>query len=635
MSKTKPTKKEPKNIPKEPAVSPQKLATKQPDGINVTQGPGHWVPWLIAMLAIVILTSVAYHPALDNSFVDWDDATYVIDNDLVRQQNKQTTLAEVFKTPVSLNYHPLTILTMRWNANQCRDCEYGISAKPFIQWNIALHIVNALLVFVLTFHLSKKSWFVAAFCAAVFALHPMHVESVAWVSQRKDVLYVMYFLMGLLTYYRYLNQLFDRAQNPDFKWLAATFVFFLSACLSKAMAVVFPLVLILMHFWCHPAKDPIKSLRKSLAPRRILEYLPFFAVALFFGLMAMSVQSGGDFNGTLHVVEKSVAVNKFDTFSIFQRLQFSGYAFCTYLYNFFFPTKLAALHPYPTQVEYDNSPIFNLSLLFFVLILGAALLSLKKTKLFALGIGFYFVTVAVVLQFISVGVAITADRYSYLPYMGISFILGMLVEKLPKPVRYLSYGLTIFVAVAWLIKTREQVDAWQDSDALWTEVIKHYPRSEQAYSIRGNYYGKQIEAAKDTAKRGTLMRQAEYDFRKAIEYKSTRADVYEGLANIESMKGNTDEAIELYYTAIKHDPGKATAYINRGVALSMKGDLEAALKDMSKAVELDPDPTHIMYRGFARQSLGDLEGAKADYTEAIRLAPRLEEAKKRLRELGG
>ena len=237
MSKKKPSKKGTPPPKKEQLSSSKKEKTKVVSKTTTSKElvgqQGTWTPWMIALVAIIVLTAIAYQPALDNDFVDWDDTTYVINNDLVRQKNTTTSTADVFKTPVSLNYHPLTILTMRWNNNKCLDCKHGISARPFILWNIILHIVNALLVFVLTYFISKKNWFVAGFSAAVFALHPMHVESVAWVSERKDVLYVMFFLMGLLTYYRYLNQLFDEAKKPDFKWLGATFVFFLLACLSK------------------------------------------------------------------------------------------------------------------------------------------------------------------------------------------------------------------------------------------------------------------------------------------------------------------------------------------------------------------------------------------------------------------
>lgn len=594
-----------------------------------------WMYWGICIAAISILTTFAYFPALDNDFVDWDDTTYVINNDLVRQKLKPTTIGDVFKTPVSLNYHPITILTMRWNDNKCPTCKEGISAAPFITWNLILHILNSILVFMLGFLLSKRNWFVAAFGAAVFAFHPMHVESVAWVSERKDVLYVFFFLLGLLSYHRYLDDIFKEGSTPSYKWLGLAFGCFLLACLSKAMAVVFPLVLILIHFWRYPTEKPLEALQKSFAPKRLLEYLPFFALALFFGMMAMSVQSGGDFNGLLQISEKSVAVNKFDTFTLLQRFQFAGYGFCMYIYKFFVPTALSTLHPYPTQAYYDSTQLYSLVLVGFILILLAAIFSMIKTKIIAFGIGFYFITVAFVLQFISVGTAIMADRYSYLPYFGIAFMLGVGIEKLPKQIRYVFYGLAIFASLIWIMQTRVQADTWQDSETLWATVIKHYPQAEQAYSILGNYYGKQTSAAKDTATQRKYMEKAEFNFRKAIENQSTRADVFEGLGNIESMKGNREQALLMYNRAIELNPGKATVYINRGVAHSLKGDYQSALQDMKKAVTLDPQPTHILYRGMAYEAVGDKEAAKADYLKVLQMTPNNVEAKKRMEALGG
>jgi hypothetical protein len=195
--------------------------------------------WLFLIPAIIcLLTYIAYQPALDNDFVDWDDNTYVIDNPMVR--NKKVPVSEIFKQPVSLNYHPITMLTMRWNNNECKDCIHGISAKPFISWNLIFHLLNTVLVFFLTYRLSLKNLFVGGFSAIVFALHPMHVESVAWVSERKDVLYVFFFLAGLLSFDKYLDGKYSSKPVSDYKWLGITLLLFILSCLSKAMAVVFP-----------------------------------------------------------------------------------------------------------------------------------------------------------------------------------------------------------------------------------------------------------------------------------------------------------------------------------------------------------------------------------------------------------
>ena len=593
---------------------------------------------LFIILALGVLTFIAYQPALDNEFVDWDDYTYVIENNLVSQQNSPEGINELFSTPVSLNYHPVTILTMHWNNNVCTECPNGISPEPFIKWNIILHIINAIMVFFLAFSLSGRNWFAGIFCSAVFALHPMHVESVAWVSERKDVLYVFFFLAGLLFYNRYLNEMFSNLSKGQYKWLAAAFVCYLLSCLSKAMAVSFPLVMMLMYFWKDKTNSNFGAFKNTFNKKRLLEFLPFFAAAIFFGLMAVSVQSGKDFGGLLRVNEKTLAVSDFKTFSIFQRFQFAAYGFCIYIYKFFVPSGFSALHPYPSQTSYDNNPIYLLSLIGFIVLLAGTALTIKRTRLIIFGMGFYFFTVVLVLQFISVGVAITADRYTYLPFVGLSFMLALLIEKLPQKIRYVAYGLAGIVCVVWIKQTRNQTDKWQNSDTIWTQVIEKYPNAEQAYSIRGNYYGKLAGLfimKGDTAMQHRYINKAEQDFNKAIQLQSASADVYEGMGNIQGMKGNRNEALKLYSRAIELNPVKSTSYINRGITYDMSGNYTEALKDFSKAIELDPKPVSFLYRGMLKEKTGDREGAKADYRSILQVAPKHNEAAKRLRALGG
>jgi tetratricopeptide (TPR) repeat protein len=266
---------------------------------------------------------------------------------------------------------------------------------------------------------------------------------------------------------------------------------------------------------------------------------------------------------------------------------------------------------------------------------AVALLSLKKTKIVLFGTGFYFFTVAFVLQFISVGVVIMADRYSYLPYVGFAFMLAMLVETyLPKSIKYGIYGISAIAALFWMTSTKSQVDSWQDSEALWGKVISTYPNQEQPHSIRGNFYGKMASRSieqKNPQKQQEYMNKAAEDFQIAIKLKSERPDVYEGMGNIFGMRGDNQKALEMYSLAIKYNPNKATIYINRGIAYSFKGDLQASLKDMEKAVQLEPKPNHIFYRGIARQRVGDLAGAKADYENVLKLDPGNKQATEQLK----
>ena len=634
MSKKKPQQ---KNIPKQElqkTINTQNKSKQTNSELATKKGLSLWILLLIAA-GLMAITYIAYEPALDNDFVDWDDNVYVIDNPLVR--NEQIPSAQIFEEVVSLNYHPLTMLTMRWNANECKECVHGISARPFISWNLYLHLLNTLLVFFLIFRISKENLFAAVFSAGVFALHPMHVESVAWVSERKDVLYVFFFLIGLLIYDKFLEGKYSTEKKSDYKWYVLALIAFVLSCLSKAMAVVFPLLLILMDMYRNTEKNGFEALKLAFKPKKILEYLPFFLIALYFGLMAMNVQSGGDFGGFFEKTGREVAVNKFDTFSILQRFQFAAYGFCMYIVKFFVPTDLCTFHPYPTQAQYDNSAVYWGFFVLTFAIAALSIFSLVRTKIVAFGVGFYFFTVAFVLQFISVGVVIMADRYSYLPYVGLSFMLAMAVETyIPKNIRVIFYGISAVAAVAWFVQTRAQVDSWQNSETLWGRVISIYPGQEQPHSIRGNYYGKMASRAaeqKDAKAQALFVEKAEADFKKAIELKSSRADVYEGMGNIHGMRGEHLKAIEMYNKAIVIDSAKATVYINRGIGYSMSGDLQRSLKDMDKAVNLDRKPMHLLYRGIAHKSLGEKAAAKADLEEVLKMDPGNKAAMEQLKTL--
>jgi len=204
----------------------------------------HLPPVLLLLLTAIVLFT--YRNVFDNSFVDWDDYTYVVENDLVRNPD-ETSLIDILTTPVSLNYHPLTILSLRLNNNKCAECPEGISPAPFIRWNVIIHILNTLLVFYLVFLLSGRKMFASFFVAAIFGVHPMHVESVAWISERKDLLYSFFYLSGLICWIRYRKQ--EAKNRRAYLLYSFTILLFVVSCLSKAMAVSFPLILLLLDFW--------------------------------------------------------------------------------------------------------------------------------------------------------------------------------------------------------------------------------------------------------------------------------------------------------------------------------------------------------------------------------------------------
>jgi tetratricopeptide (TPR) repeat protein len=594
---------------------------------------------IVAALILAVATAFVYRGALDNEFVDWDDYTYVTENNLVRSGtdiaiftrlkgskqpinsavNPHTTgLGDVFKTAVALNYHPLTVLTMRWNNNACPTCPEGISARTFIFWNIVLHVLNSLLVLLLIYYLSKKNLLISIFVATVFAFHPMHVESVAWVSERKDVLYSFFFLLGLLSYWNYL-------QKNAKKWLYWTFLFFILSCLSKAMAVVFPFAMLLLYFWNSKSETPIAALKDSLSPAAWIPTLPFFACSILFGAIAMSVQAGGDFGGFLEKGTSAIAMNSFEDFKIMERVQFASYGFLEYLLHFFVPANLSAFYPYPDQQSFDDSTFFKVAPIFMFLILGGALASLKFTRSIALGIGFYLITIVLVLQFVSVGSVIMADRYSYLPYIGVAFMLAMLVHEFaPEKARTGILIAMIAGVCLYIPKTISQIELWQNSDTLWTNVLDLnktednlvQPTMARPLGIRGNYYGKQADKATTPKERQTYLDKAFKDFVNAAKLGSKSASVYEGIGSTYGMQGN-----------IKQDQANQLQQKNKGqeaqrLALEAKEDLNLAIQNYSKAIELAPKRgTSYFNRGVTYSILRIHDKAISDYSNALQFVP--------------
>lgn len=592
--------------------------------------------WVI-MGVLALFSFIVFSQAFGNDFVDWDDYVYVKDNVFI-QNPDINSLIQLWKTPVSLNYHPLTMTTIWLNAVMGNPQ----TASSFIVTNTILHVLNVLLVFILAMRWSKDSVLVGLGVALLWAVHPMRVESVSWVSERKDVLYVFFFLCGLWTYQRYI----ETKQNNYYLF---SFLLFLLSCLSKATAVVFPIVLLLMEYWA--GWDMLK-------PERYLKKIPFFLCSLLFGAIALSVQSGGDFGGVFALVgEKSEAIGK--AFTIWQRIKFASYGFIMYIVKFFVPTGLSAYYPYPT-IEDSETGIF-MAAPFIVLLTAAGIAySMVRTKIIGFGMGFYFVTVALVLQFISVGVVLIADRYSYLPHIGLLFLLFCFIQQLIEKNESLKYPIWAGIGVWAMVlaySTMGQIKIWKDSDALWTSVIIQHPREEQPYSIRGNFYGK-------TGK----IEEAFKDFETALKLGSKRVTVYEGLGNVYGIKGQPQKALEMYSKAIEVNPTKATLYFNRGIA-QIGSNPQASIADFTKSIELAPysEANSKSVRGYAyilvkdyTKAIADLEfavkngEAKADvyyhlgiaYTnlenkevarknlqEAIRLNPMHEQAKKLLSNL--
>jgi Flp pilus assembly protein TadD len=578
-------------------------------------------PTLGALVAVCALTALAYVGALSHAFVDWDDPDYVQENPWVARHDYRGLATLI----VSNNYHPLTMWSLAANASE------PLSPKPFLATNVALHAANAGLVFALILLLSGRLA-VAAFAGLLFGIHPMHVESVAWISERKDVLYTFFFLAAAIAYWRYLAR-------PAWPWLAGAFALFVLSCLSKGMAVAFPLVMILLDFW---------KRRPPFTARGIAEKAPFFAAALLFGLIAVDVQGGGTFHGIFTRADthlKGMADNL--ALSPLQRLVLPTYGYLMYLVRLFVPLGQSAIYPYPPASQ-PPAAAYVIAPLVFLATIGVALASVRKAPYLTFGLGWFLVTIATVLQWVPVGEAMMADRYTYLPYVGLLFALGMSLDRLTagRPSLRPAVGACCVLFAAFLFaRTVRQIETWKDSETLWTSVIRRYPRSELAYVSRGNGRGQagQVEAALA-------------DFQTARALGSRRGSLYDGLGNAYGSMGKLDSAIVMFDRGLSLEPNMPRTYYNRGIAYLRLGRAGDALADFDRAARLQPslesmirfpranallalgryadaiaeygraidagvrDPNVYYNRALARMNLGDTAGASADMEEARRLA---------------
>jgi tetratricopeptide (TPR) repeat protein len=574
-------------------LSKQIKQTKNPQPIkeNTVKNRSVLLPWLCS-IGIALITFIVFLPSLNDYFTNWDDTAYVVSDKLVTNGN--IDFAKIFTTPVSSNYHPLTILSLAIN--------YQIGdLKPFSYHfvNIILHVLNTVLVFLFIFLLTRRNLLMACIVALLFGIHPMHVESVTWVSERKDVLYVFFFLSGLITYLKY-------TKTKKTTWYILTFLLFTLSCLSKGMAVTFPVILLLIDYYKNTPLTKIK----------ITEKIPFFILSVVIGIIAIRVQSP-----IIHmaIIQSGKTISATQVYSPLQHILFASYGVIMYMVKLVIPYKLSAFYTYPPPNTKYLPIIFYLSPVILICLLAALCCCfIKKEKAIVFGFLFYLTSIVLVLQFISVGQAIMADRYSYLSYIGLFFILALVIDKLWQTNNILlKYGCIIIVITSSIIfsyQTHARTQVWQNSESLCTNVIDNYPDATIAYSLRGLYY------ANNNNIPGALL-----DYKKTLHLDSVYGSalinysaVYYNRSLIYSNEGKTDSALSDLTTAINYDTNYAAAYTNRGILYCNKGLTALALHDFTKAISLDSTISNAYSdRALIYYENGRNDLALADLSKAI------------------
>ena len=494
--------------------------------------------WLFLLLTA---TGLVYLNSLNNDLLSgMDDDMYILDNVLI----KSFDLKAHFTTYIAGNYHPLTTLSYA-----VENFFFGENKTVFHSTNLLLHLLNVFLVFLFISKLLKDKT-IALISAAVFALHPMHVESVSWVSERKDLLYSIFYLNALIFYLK-------KNIKSETKHLVFSGVFFIFALLSKSMAVTLPLLFFAIDF----------LQGKRFSSKLILTKIPFFGLSILFGIIALKSQSSGN---TFY----ELSLN----YSLFDRVAMMCYSVVFYILKFFAPLNLSIYHFYPNEVGLLPllSPI--------ILVVGALFLWKNKQsdlgKIALFGFAFFVLSLLPVLQVIPVGRAFASERYTYIAYIGLGLPVFYQLAVWIKQPKYKTtvLGLTLACLIGFSYLTFERNKIWKSSEVLFTDLIDKYPESGFGYYSRGVVY--------DHSNRLDL---ALIDYTKSIQLNSKFYKSFNNRAVIRGKKGNLKGALHDCNKSIMLKPDFASAYNNRGNAKSGLGDLEGAIQDCTIGIKINPN----------------------------------------------
>jgi len=550
---------------------------------------------ILSLCLILAIPAISFFPCLKNDFLNWDDPQYVTENKMITELSWRN-IETIFDSIYMGHYHPLTLLSyaLEYRFFKLNPFAYHLT-------NLILHLMNGLLVFWLMMML-KGGVLTSLAVSLLFGIHPLHVESVAWISERKDLLCSFFFLGSLVVYLTYL-----KTRGMRFYFLSL-FLFLLSL-LSKSMAVTLPLVLVLCDYLLDRKFD-----RKSL-----IEKIPFWVIAFIFGIIAsFALRSSG-------------MVDPKSSLSFLKNIFIMSEVLTSYFSKLILPIKLSCLYP---SIQGIGGVWSYVSLTTIIGFLIAGILLGRYNKTITFGTLLFFITILPVLP-----VRIMADRYIYIPSIGLFFIAAegfywLYRSKLEpiKIVKPIFAILLIGILGTFSFLTWERCQVWEDSISLWSNVLKNYPSLQIAYNNRGTAYLRRGDYDKAIFDYDQALRINPNFFKKAYDLYDNRGSAY-------LMKGDYERAIADYDQALRIKPNDANSYHNRGTAYLYKGDPEKAIADFNKALEINPGYAETYFnKALACEKIGHFKEAIEAYRGFIENVPPqhvtyINYAKKRVREL--
>lgn len=541
---------------------------------------------LAALLVILILTLISFLPTFDNQYVNWDDDKNFSENEVVTTINPANfwkNTGEIFTGDVIGNYNPLTIFSFA-----LEERFIAAEQRPFVRHlnNFLLHAGCVIFVFMIGSRLGLGLWG-ASFLAVLFAIHPMRVESVAWVTERKDVLFG-FFYMGAFYYYLRGKQEGFRAID----WVLIS-CFFVLSLFSKIQAVFLPVSMVLLDYYLsRDAKITLKS---------ILTKTPFFIGSLIIGIVnIMKLKAYG-----------TVGEQEYEGIS---RLFIGSYSLVVYYIKALIPHKLSPLYPYPSSLDWT----FYVSILSFV-VTGAFLLTayIKKWRVGFFGLGFFMANIFMLLQILGAGQGFLADRFTYIAYFGLFFIMAYYLNKaiIARPnLKMPLLGLALLIVGAYSFITYKQNKIWKDSGTLWTHVLKYHQNSTLPWGNRANFY-------RDAGKTSLALS----DYSRVIALAPNNDKPYNSRARLYfnfNQRDSLIKALENYNKAIELKPDNVEYRVNRGATYAKLGDGQRALQNLNEAEQIDPSFANIyLNRSVIYNQNGQQKLALSDIDKYLALKP--------------
>ncbi|MBZ0220964.1 MAG: tetratricopeptide repeat protein [Candidatus Methylomirabilis sp.] len=510
------------------------------------------------VLAVAAFSALAaflvYAPSLWHGFVNWDDPVYVLENPYIRSLDGPS-VRFMLTSFYSANWHPLTLFSYA--------LDYAIWGKDPFGYHLTnnvLHALNTGIAALLAFRVAslagiKAPLLAAAVTAALFGLHPVHVESVAWVSERKDLLCAFFFLLAALSYLRY-------ATASSRGWYLASLALFALSLASKPMAVTFPVVLLILDLF------PLGRL-KDRPVMALLEKAPFFALSAASSVLTLLAQRSGG------------AIVPIEIYPLWMRIAGAIRALGFYVFKAVFPSGLAPFYPMPGRSEVFDAYFYGAAALIAATIL-ISIMSFRRFRGFSAAWLYFLAMLIPVIGLVQVGSQAAADRYTYLPLIGpfilsgagLSFLLGIL--KARRAAYSAALAACVCVAIALASLTVRQAGFWRDSLTLWDRQLELYPgKLAHIYNLRGLAYDEK-----------KMFREAIADFDYSIALKPSYAFAFNNRGNAYKSLGEFGNAIEDFKAAARLAPGLPEPYINLSAAYSEIGEMELAFAASKRAGEL-------------------------------------------------